>query len=71
VCPTLVLDFLTSLAKLAGQQLKDEAGSDSFDMLSSLLAGSKTAHTNLVVQGNGLAIIKGSNGVGFQRLCGG
>ncbi len=53
------VDFLASFAKLTGQKLTEDAGPDSFDMLSPLLGKSKTGRTSVVEQGNGLAIIKG------------
>lgn len=54
------IDFVASFAKLAGQQLPNDAAPDSFDMLDALLGKFNTGRSSLVEQGNGLAILKGN-----------
>lgn len=53
------IDFLASLAHLAGQSLAEEAGPDSFDVLSALLGESKSGRDHLVEHARALSLRRG------------
>jgi arylsulfatase A-like enzyme len=54
------IDLLASLAALVGQELPDDAGPDSFNVLPALLGESKQGRDHLVEQGRGLALRQGA-----------